>query len=523
MRVLRPFTPLLAALLLIVSLVSVASASIGSTGGDVVVDADPLAAPGIAGSVAYNALKSPNVWAFDEQHDVVLASPITPDIGAPIPAGTRVDSHYLHLDAAGTSAYIGAGTITFSQPILGVITGSTLLSTTDPALGLPGMNYDGVNAARGAAEIGDTVTLVDAYTLSVSLRVTNGRDDLRVITAAPLADGDGDGVPDSADNCVDVANPSQSDVDWDGIGDACDADTMFWADWQGGDLDPGSGFQGKGTITTPSSSVTVTYTNPAGIAFYQPSGGPDYYQNGRSGRNPATSPFTSSSVSNIPTTSDIVALRYAGLQTLAFSDGSGDPVTVANPVFSYVSLNGNGYGFDQDFDILSFGDPSDGNDCGYWGCGTSYKQVVDLGDGNYEYRLLGTGEPHGTLRFRGSFDTLTWRSLSDEYWNGFTVGVAGLASEVPDTDGDGYSDTVDVFPTDPTEWADFDEDGVGDNSDAFPHDATESADTDGDGVGDNGDVCPATASGDAVDANGCSAAQLDSDGDGVPNRPHRIR
>ncbi len=39
-------------------------------------------------------------------------------------------------------------------------------------------------------------------------------------TAAP--DGDGDGVPDSADNCVTVANADQADADGDGVGDACD-------------------------------------------------------------------------------------------------------------------------------------------------------------------------------------------------------------------------------------------------------------------------------------------------------------
>ncbi len=37
------------------------------------------------------------------------------------------------------------------------------------------------------------------------------------------ADRDGDGIPDSQDNCPDVFNPSQEDSDGDGIGDACDA------------------------------------------------------------------------------------------------------------------------------------------------------------------------------------------------------------------------------------------------------------------------------------------------------------
>ena len=44
-------------------------------------------------------------------------------------------------------------------------------------------------------------------------------------------DGDGDGVFDLfdgiEDNCPDTPNPSQSDVDNNGLGDLCDADYIF--------------------------------------------------------------------------------------------------------------------------------------------------------------------------------------------------------------------------------------------------------------------------------------------------------
>ena len=45
---------------------------------------------------------------------------------------------------------------------------------------------------------------------------------LRADAPPPPPDADGDTVPDEADNCPSVANPSQSDGDGDQIGDACD-------------------------------------------------------------------------------------------------------------------------------------------------------------------------------------------------------------------------------------------------------------------------------------------------------------
>jgi hypothetical protein len=208
-----------------------------------------------------------------------------------------------------------------------------------------------------------------------------------------------------------------------GFASVAQAVPFFWTDWQGVDLDAGVGFQSQGTITTGTAAVTVTYTNARGVGFYQSSGGTDYYTGGSG----ATSPYTSTLVDNRPTGSDIVALRFSGTQTLQFSQA------VANPVFAYVSLNGNGYSFDQDFEILSQGG-QDGNACGFWGCGGASKVIVDLGGGLFDYQLnsnnVGGSEPHGTIRFLGTFDTLTWRSTSNEFWNGFTVGVQGTAVEV---------------------------------------------------------------------------------------------
>jgi hypothetical protein len=42
-------------------------------------------------------------------------------------------------------------------------------------------------------------------------------------SAAP-PDTDGDGIPDTTDNCLTIPNADQQDTDGDGIGDACDLD-----------------------------------------------------------------------------------------------------------------------------------------------------------------------------------------------------------------------------------------------------------------------------------------------------------
>jgi len=64
-----------------------------------------------------------------------------------------------------------------------------------------------------------------------------------------------------------------------------------------------------------------------------------------------------------------------------------------------------------------------------------------------------------------------------------------------DIDGDGYTDAIDKFRNDPTQWNDTDWDGHGDNvfgnnSDMFPNNAREWRDTDMDGIADGEDSLP---------------------------------
>ncbi len=202
-----------------------------------------------------------------------------------------------------------------------------------------------------------------------------------------------------------------------------EAATYYWVTWNTYNFD-GTTYTLTGTITTSGSTVTVTYTNTQGLSGYQLNGGSggstNYYSGGTDGAS-GTSPYTSATVSNRPNNVTIIRLSNAGAQTLTFSQ------PIANLAMAFVSLNGTAFSFDRNFDILSFGDSSDGgNACGYWGCGTATKAS---GSGSYPYVVSGTGEPHGTLHFPGSFSALTWTS-GNENWHGFTVGIAGTASEV---------------------------------------------------------------------------------------------
>ncbi len=172
-----------------------------------------------------------------------------------------------------------------------------------------------------------------------------------------------------------------------------------WADWNSGTA--GANGVATGVFNTIDGPVDISYSGE--IAFIQTGAGTNYFNPG--------APFISALVDNAPTAAEMIALSTATSKTLTFSK------PVDNLFFAVVSLNGNGYQFNQDFEIVSTG-------CGYWGCGGLAR--VDLGNGQYQANSTG-GEPHGVIRFTGAVSSITWTSLSNEYWNGFTVGTYGVA------------------------------------------------------------------------------------------------
>ena len=96
----------------------------------------------------------------------------------------------------------------------------------DPSSTLP----TGISINSGTGQVTWTgpakpAAAVAPGTYSVVVKVTDphGAFDKRTFSFT-LIDTDGDGVADYRDNCPTVANPNQSDIDHDGIGDVCDSD-----------------------------------------------------------------------------------------------------------------------------------------------------------------------------------------------------------------------------------------------------------------------------------------------------------
>jgi hypothetical protein len=163
-------------------------------------------------SVRLDTLESnQNAFFFAERVSSVLPSAIAVDAILPgtynsvgsltpgtIPAGAVVDSFFLHADPFDPNTGVFySGSLTFLNPILGVIALSASLDQTDAILGAPGTLYPvpGSEPFRGF-ELGFPDMFVispDRKTLTFSDAVGGASDQLRIVTAAsppqPVAPG----------------------------------------------------------------------------------------------------------------------------------------------------------------------------------------------------------------------------------------------------------------------------------------------------------------------------------------------
>jgi ribosomal protein L24E len=129
---------------------------------------------------------------------------------APDPDG---DGYWLVADDGGIFAFSAdfrgsMGGIPLNRPMVGAVAyGNGYLMVAEDG---------GIFSFSNQAYLGNCLDLCKAPVISVAVRSSQ--------TANPLADSDGDGVPNGSDNCPSLANADQKNTDGDGQGDACDGD-----------------------------------------------------------------------------------------------------------------------------------------------------------------------------------------------------------------------------------------------------------------------------------------------------------
>jgi hypothetical protein len=152
-----------------------------------------------------------HIHAFAEQANLSLPSALGVDITPPasfptlfdtaasltpgnIPAGTAVDSFYVHTDTVNSAAVSFSATLTFSTDIVGLIVLDANLNASDGIVGLPTVTYF-QSKARGLEVLphDDRVTMLSARSIQLNLFANTVTDDIRVITAAAGAAAPGSG------------------------------------------------------------------------------------------------------------------------------------------------------------------------------------------------------------------------------------------------------------------------------------------------------------------------------------------
>ena len=139
----------------------------------------PLANPfGPPNSVGNDTFQSPNLFGFDEDQNILLAAPLTVDVGSsPIPAGTLVASHYIFFDPGPSQQIIG--TVDFDADVLAIMTSTATLAASD-FLANTGVNY--LNPGARGLEPGDSVTISGPKQILFDTFASSPGDYVRVLT-----------------------------------------------------------------------------------------------------------------------------------------------------------------------------------------------------------------------------------------------------------------------------------------------------------------------------------------------------
>lgn len=146
---------------------------------------------------------------FDTDEDATTGFPALADSFCPAPPGLGSD---VRLDMF--TVFGGGGLLidlsTFSATLVPVTFDTTSFTAELPIFALGGDEF-----FNFAMVLGTIPEPTDCAPDGAAIHSPDGS-----LVLPP--DTDGDGIPDSADNCPTEANPDQSDLDFDGLGDVCD-------------------------------------------------------------------------------------------------------------------------------------------------------------------------------------------------------------------------------------------------------------------------------------------------------------
>lgn len=176
---------------------SVTGGSAQAAGGTYMKVSPPIPGPSgvcAANSVGDDCQQTPDLWAFDEDQNIVLAAPLTVDDsdgdgvsdGAILPIGTTVASHYVYFDPGPTQDIQGC--VNFDSNVVATIFTTNRLASSD-FLANTGVNY--LNPGARGFEAGDVAVFMGNQ-VCVDFTASTPGDYFRVLTEfSPAAAGVG--------------------------------------------------------------------------------------------------------------------------------------------------------------------------------------------------------------------------------------------------------------------------------------------------------------------------------------------
>ena len=344
-------------------------------------------------------------------------------------------------------------------------------------------------------------------------------------------DTDGDGVGDNADTFPNNENET-ADSDGDGVGDNADVfpnDESEYADFdQDGVGDNADAFPNNANETTDSDGDGI-----GDNADWAPNDDSETRDTDEDGVGDNADVFPNNANETADSDGDGVGdnADWAPLNQAESKDSDADGVGDNADMFpnnANETLDSDGDGVGDNADVFRF-DPTETMDSDLDGVGDNADAFPD--------------DSSETTDSDGDMIGDNADQCPSQSGDLFTIPIG-----CPDTDRDGYADSNDRFFTDPSEWNDSDEDGLGDNSDYCPNQDGNATlgfglgciDSDGDGWADLEDIWPSNAkawsdgdgdmftdqpglafSDDCPSQNGSSNISMngcrDMDGDGIPD------